>query len=191
VIAYDIQFTESTVRKEDNALIEAVARAGNVVLATTEVDANGRTNVFGGAEVVRQIRARVGNAAIPTDPGGVIRRVPYEVDRLKSFAVVTAERARGLALPASAMHGKSAWIDFRGRPGSIRYASFSRVLASKVPPSFVRGTVVVVGPVAPSLQDVHATSTSGGELMSGAEVEANAIWTVLHDFPLRSPGAPS
>jgi adenylate cyclase len=188
VIAYDIQFTERTVLKEDNALIEAVARAGNIVLATTEVDAQGRANVFGGEDVVRQVGARVGNANIRADPGGVLRHVSYEVDGLQSFAVVTAERATGHAIAASALPGKSAWIDFRGPPGTMRYASFSQALTGTVPASFFRGKIVVVGPVAPSLQDVHPTSASGSGLMPGAEVEANAIWTVLHGFPLRSSG---
>ena len=187
VIAYDIQFTERTVPKEDNALIEAVARAGNVVLATTEVDAQGRANVFGGQAVVRQVGARVGNASIPADRGGVLRHVPYEVDGLRSFAVVTAERATGHAIATAAVPGRSAWIDFRGPPGTIHYASFSQALTGKVPASFFRGKIVVVGPVAPSLQDVHPTSAGGG-LMPGAEVEGNAIWTVLHAFPLRSSG---
>ena len=57
-IAYDVQFTEPSANPaEDNALIQAVGRAGYVVLATTEVDENGKTNVFGGEEVLRQFRA--------------------------------------------------------------------------------------------------------------------------------------
>ena len=39
VIAYDIQFTEQTDAADDNALVTAVGRAGNVVLSTTAVDA--------------------------------------------------------------------------------------------------------------------------------------------------------
>jgi hypothetical protein len=47
---------------------------------------------------------------------------------------------------------------------------------------------VVVGATAPTLQDVHATPL-GGDLMSGPEVQANAIWTAMHGDPLRSgPG---
>ena len=49
-IAYDVQFTEPTTPRQDNALIRAVQRAGNVVLSTTEVDENGESNVFGGRE---------------------------------------------------------------------------------------------------------------------------------------------
>src|SRR5207249_1130938 len=36
----------------------------------------------------------------------------------------------------------------------------------------------------PALQDIHATSTSAA--MPGPEVQANAIETALHGFPLRS-----
>ena len=45
---------------------------------------------------------------------------------------------------------------------------------------------MVIGATAPSLQDVHATSTTGDTLMSGPELQANAIWTAAHGFPLSS-----
>jgi hypothetical protein len=46
--------------------------------------------------------------------------------------------------------------------------------------------VVVIGVSDPTLQDVHPTPVTNGELMSGAEVQANAIWTAIHGLPLRS-----
>jgi adenylate cyclase len=185
VIAYDVQFTEPTSIKEDNALIDAVDRAHNVVLATTEVDEKGRSRIFGGEAVLREIGARSGNASYQTDSGGVIRRMPYETDKLENFAVVAAELAQGKRVdPGDFDHGK-AWIDFAGPPGTFPTFSFSRVYDGNVPKDFFRGKVVVVGPSASNLQDVHPTSVGGGDLMSGAEVEANAVATVLDDFPLR------
>ena len=80
----------------------------------------------------------------------------------------------------------SAWIDYRGPPDTFRNVSFSRVLRGKVPDSVFRGKTVVIGATAPSLQDLHATSTTGDELMSGPEIQANAIWTADHGFPLSS-----
>ncbi len=186
VIAYDIQFTEPTDPRDDNALIEAVARARNVVLATTELNGNGQTDVLGGGGILRQIHAVAANALLPTDTGGVIRRVPYEVQGLKSFSVQTAERATGKPIAPSALGGSSGWIDYLGPPGTVRTLSFSRVMRGQFDPSLVRGKIVVVGPVAQSLQDVHPTSVSGNELMSGAEVEANGISTALRGFPLRN-----
>ena len=45
------------------------------MLATTEVDDGGSTNVFGGDDVVRSVRARVGNANYVSDGGRVVRRM--------------------------------------------------------------------------------------------------------------------
>jgi response regulator RpfG family c-di-GMP phosphodiesterase len=45
---------------------------------------------------------------------------------------------------------------------------------------------VVVGGTAPTLRDVHSTPVGGKELMPGAEVQANAIWTAMKGLPLRS-----
>jgi HD-GYP domain-containing protein (c-di-GMP phosphodiesterase class II) len=52
-------------------------------------------------------------------------------------------------------------------------------------PAAVRGKVIVVGASSPTLQDVHATPVANDRLMSGPELQANAIWTVLHNLPLR------
>src|SRR3954447_23666930 len=88
-VVYDVQFTEPTVPREDNALIEAVAHMRHVVLATTEVGPGGSANVFGGDDVVRGLGARAADALFPGSE--VIRRVPYAVDGLVSLAVASAE----------------------------------------------------------------------------------------------------
>ena len=80
--------------------------------------------------------------------------------------------------------GHTAWIDYDGPPGTIKTVSLSRVEQGKTPRGLFRNKVVVVGPSAPSLQDVHPTSTTGNELMSGAEIQANAIETVRRGLPL-------
>jgi adenylate cyclase len=178
VIAYDVQFTEPSDEPQDNKLIDAVAYARGVVLATTEVDEFGRGNVFGGNVPPG---SEIGDALIKPDPGDVLRRLPYAVQGLTAFSVVAAELWSGHGIRPFA---KDRWIDYAGPPGTIPTVSFSNVWLGKVPESFFRGKVVVVGPAAPSLQDVHPTPF--GENMSGAEIQANAISTVLRDFPLKS-----
>ena len=186
-IAFDVQFTEATDPADDNALVEAVAKAGHVVLATTEVDAQGHSNVFGGDSVLRQIGARAANASIITDSDGVIRHVQRSVDGLETFGLVTADVAAGH--PVHWPGGKSQWIDFAGPPGRVKTYSYSDVYFGKVPASAFAGKIVVIGPAAPSLQDVHATSASGSQWMPGAEVQANIAATALGGFPLRDgPG---
>jgi adenylate cyclase len=189
VIAVDIQFTEQTDPRDDNALIEAVARAGGVVLSTTEVDRSGEANVLGGEELLHEINARAANTLIEPDPGGTIRKMHYEVGGLVSFPVAIAEAATGEAIdPYQLESDGQAWIDYRGPPDTFRNVPYSRVLRGEVPASVFRGKTVIVGATAPSLQDVHPTSTSGDELMSGPELQANAAWTAEHGFPLTSTG---
>ncbi|MGE5408064.1 MAG: CHASE2 domain-containing protein, partial [Syntrophothermus sp.] len=189
VVAIDIQFTEPTDPRDDNALIEAVARMGGVVLSTTEVERGGRTNVFGGSEVLAEIDARAANGNYKLDPGGTIRKMQHSIDGLVTFPVATAEAATGKTIEPSEMEGDGeAWIDYRGPPGTFRYVPYSRVLRGEFPEGVFRGKTVIVGAVAPSLQDVHPTSTTGNEVMSGPEIQANATWTAIHGFPLSSSG---
>ncbi len=166
-IAYDVQFTEPTRRKEDNALIEAVDRAPRIVLATTEVDAKGRSRVLGGEELLAEIGARSGNAILNQDEGGVQRSFPYSFDGLRGFAVVAAELATGRPVGRAPFADGDALIDYLGPPGTVPTYSFSRVLDDRVPADAFRGRVVVVGASAPRLQDVHPVPTSSDDVMAG------------------------
>ena len=185
VIAYDVQFTEPSPDPEDDfALIDAVAAAGNVVLGTSEVDSDGHTNVLGGDENVRDANGLVASAQYDLDPNGVIRRIPYDTEGLGSMAVVSARRAYGRVPDRSRFEPDGAWIDYSGGPGSVRTYEFSDVMKNRVPARAFRGKVVVVGATAPSLQDVHPTSTSGAEQMPGPEIQAHAIDTLRRGAPL-------
>ncbi len=192
VIAYDVQFTEPTVPAQDNALIESVANAGNVVLATSEVDRNGKTDVFGGGPILKQIHAapRREHGGLLADGDGVIRRMGYSYQKLESFALVATQAKAGHPILRAALAGGRP-IDFRGPPGDDpgSISKFSRVLQGRFDPALVRGRVVVVGVSAPSLQDVHPTAVDQSHLMSGAELAANEIDTALRGFPLsQAPG---
>jgi CHASE2 domain-containing sensor protein len=184
-IVYDVQFTEPTTERDDLALYDAVARARNVVLATGETDEHGATNVLGGEENLAAAHARAAAANLPTVSGGIYQRFTASDGGLATIAVVAARQSGGPRLDASVFGAKGAWIDFRGPPRTIAAVSFSDVLRGRVDPARLRGKVVVVGATAPTLQDVHATPVSDDRLMSGAEIQANAIWSALHGVPLR------
>ncbi len=189
VIAYDVQFTEPTDPADDNALIDAIGRAHNVVLATDEVAANGEVNVLGGADVVREVGARVGDSSVKLDGDGVLRRLWPSLQGLESFPVVVAERASGRKVASSTFGGGGIPVDFAGPPGTITTVSFSRVLEGKVPASAFKGKIVIVGATAPNLQDIHQTAASRSEPMSGPEIHANAVASVLRGLPLRESPA--
>jgi CHASE2 domain-containing sensor protein len=182
VIAYDVQFTEKGPDpRADRALRAAVRQSRRIVLATTDPDVSPFLRSFSPP-------AEIGDTGLPDDPGAVVRRLGYSVGGLKSFSLLAAEIAGGQRISASSLGGGTAWIDFRGPPGTIRAVSFARVVDGRVPPGFFAGKVVVVGATAPSLQDLHTTSVSGDGQMTGPEIVANAISTALRGFPLR--GAP-
>ncbi len=187
-IVYDVQFTEPTDERDDLALFESIRRARDVVLAATEVDARGHTNVLGGDANVRRAHAVVAAANLPGEDGGIIRRYPYSLLGLKSVAVAAA-RVAGTSIPASRFAHDRALIDFRGPPGTVPTFSFSDVLRGKVAPQAFRGKVVVVGATAPTLQDVHQTSITSDTPMPGPEIQANATWTALHRNPLQPVAA--
>ncbi len=184
-IAYDVQFTEPTDDANDNALFDAVGRAGHVVLSTTEVGARGATKVLGGDANLRSIGARAANTNLPAAPGGILRRLPYAIDGLTTFPVATRQAAGQRDIRRADFGGGGAWIDYAGPPGTIRTVSFSRLVRGKLDPGLFRGKTVVVGATAPSLQDVHPSPTSGSQLMPGPEITANAITTVQRGLPLR------
>jgi len=196
VIAYDVQFTEPSPtgeQSDDERLLQSIFEATHaghpVVLATTEVDPGGGTAVLGSDETRRSVGGGVGNAIMPGDPGGIVRRVSYEHDGLRSFAVSSARAALGRQPSRSQFAGRGPLIAFPGPPGTIPTYSFSDVAAGRGPRGTFSDKVVVVGAVAPSLQDLSATATSGSDLMPGPELQAAAIQTILDDFPLRrTPG---
>jgi adenylate cyclase len=189
VIVYDIQFTEPTNPEDDGLLYDAIYRAGNVVLGTSEIGPRGTTRILGSDKNVRAARALPASAQYDLDPNGVIRRIPYETDGLRTMPVVAYQRAFGHAPARSGFEPDGAWIDFAGPPRTVTTVSFSRLLAHDFPSGVFRGRIVVVGASAPSLQDVHPTSTSGSDEMAGPEVQASAINTLIHGAPLRQvPG---
>jgi CHASE2 domain-containing sensor protein len=184
-VIYDVQFTEGTTPRQDNALFDAIARFPGTILATTETDDAGGTNVLGGDDNVRAAGATAAMATFPIQGGGVIARVEPSRDGVATLAVAAA-RSLGHRVDVGGFEDGGAWIDFRGPPGTIPELSFSAVREGEVAASAIRGKVVIVGMTALTGQDSHPTPTVRDELMSGPEVQANALWTVLHDEPLRT-----
>jgi adenylate cyclase len=189
VIAYDFQFTEFSDRPtDDERLAQAVldtAPKVPVVLATVDVLPGGKTQIFRGA--VEKLGAHPANATVIADDDGIFRRVWYSERRLKTFSVVAAEQALQRRLSGPPYPGKGLWVDFAGGPGSIEQLSFSKVMNGEVPASKLRGKVVVVGATASTFQDVHPVATSGRLPMSGPELQANAIQSLMRGSPLKEP----
>ena len=183
VIVYDVQFTEeSDDPRADNRLIEASRAAGNVVFSTTETGERGESNVFGGGEALAYARAESGNGLLPEDPGGVVRRVPAQIDGLDTLAVAAVRRL-GEPIPFDGLGGEGGWIDFRGRRRAPPPGVVLRRSPGRVPAERVRGKIVVVGATRPSLQDVAPGVLGRRGTMSGRRCTRPRSDTLLRGAP--------
>jgi CHASE2 domain-containing sensor protein len=182
LIAYDVSFDRPTNEADLVALLEAARLSAPVVFATSLITQTGQSEVLGGRANLAAAHTHAGATFLPSDHDGVLRRTAAQVNRFPTFAAVVSHLLQ--RHPASKAELEDGWIDYRGPPGTVTNLSFVKVLKNEFDPALVRGKVVVVGATAPVLQDEHAAST--GSPMSGPEVQANAIDTVLRGFPLRS-----
>ncbi len=195
-IAFDVQLTEASSKglADDEALAAAIQAAHRrTVFGFTETNARGDVRFLGsteGSKLLAELGARPGSTLFPPDPGGFIRRMQYSVDKLPTLAVVTAEVAENRSIRPKRFPGTSTYIDFPGPAGTIPSVSLSSAYGcsgcGRLPAGFFHNKIVVVGATAPSLQDIHPTSTDA--LMSGPELQADAIATVIQGFPLRTVG---
>ncbi|CAB4962316.1 unannotated protein [freshwater metagenome] len=185
-VAYDVEFSEQTTPAADDALIEAIDAVPRIVLAGFATDDRGRTAILGGEEVQRAVGARVGHVGVLIDGDGVLRRFPDRTARLTSFPVAVAEHATGRRVDRTPFASDGdALVDWVGGERAVPTYSFADVLDGRVPASRLRGRIVVVGATAPSLKDVRSTPMDGGSPLSGPEIQADAIATVLRGVPLR------
>ena len=191
-IVYDVQFTEPTERaRGPRAARRGRARAGDVVLATSETDGRGAHQRARRRRRTCAPPARAAAASnLPTDPGGVIRALPRDA----RAACLAGRRGRAaLGAPASRPAGfddGGAWIDYRGPPGHDPdlLVLRPRPAATSTP----RGCAARSSSSAPPRRRCRTSTPTpdrARELMSGPEVQANAIWTALHGFPLRDAPA--
>lgn len=183
LLVMDISFDRPTTTAADDALYEAAQRAAPVVFSTAEISRGGETEVLGGNANLASIGDRAAAADFAVDPDGVIRHTLAQVKGLPTVAAAVEQELTGH--PANPHQLAGGWIDFPGPPGTVRTLSFLQVFHDHFDAAAVRGKVVVIGATASGLQDLH--TTAAGSPMSGPEVQADAIATVLAGFPLRSP----
>ena len=200
LIVFDVQFTEPQGNtnqdiKDDNALLLACRRAGNCVMASTEFNNAGQSAVFGGPPGQKFARTVVGNGNVINDPDGVVRRIYYEQQGVKPLGVVAYERLTGKKVTRSDFGGDTTYVDYAGPGGTIKRVSYSHVCPgcgqdshgrpvkiAQAPPGYFKDKIAVVGPIAPTLQDIHETPYDS--VMPGAEYQANVLETARQGFPV-------
>ena len=183
-IVYDVQFTEPTEADEDLALYDAVARAGNVVLATSETDGAGpherprrrREPAPRPAPRPRRATSRRGRAASS-------ERFTYARRSARRRSPSSRPRALGGAGPEVADFARRRRLDRLPRrpghdPAPSRSPTSLRRPRARARPARQDRRRRRLGAVAAG-RPRHARRPAT-QLMAGAEIQANAIWTALH-----------
>jgi CHASE2 domain-containing sensor protein len=169
-----------------------------------------RAELLGRPAGVEATGVRTGFAGLPNDADDNNRRADYVVGTTanvdaQTIAFAAADVARhgelgrrlqsqpsaGCALPSAPRRAEgdqsrcTTWIDFRGPPGSIRRVPALDVIDGRVPRRAFKDEIVVVGVTAPTEPpDLHRTPLDGDRPMSGPELQANAIDTMVRGSTL-------
>jgi CHASE2 domain-containing sensor protein len=210
VIALDVAFQGKQELRGDLALLDAMrVTRGRLVLPFVDFGVAAgiaRPELLGRSDTVERTGVTTGYAGLPDDRDGQERRADYEVAaessnqadvKMATFAFAAARVARRAGLsrhvndvPTAKRRAwggqteSTTWIDFRGPSGTFRRVSALDVLDGRVPARDFRNKAVVIGVVAHGSPDGHHR-TPLDSAMPGAEVQANALDTMLRGEPLR------
>jgi EAL domain-containing protein (putative c-di-GMP-specific phosphodiesterase class I)/CHASE2 domain-containing sensor protein len=183
-IAFDVDFSSPSEPSEDEALAQALSRAGGtVILPAFRRDGEARAapeDVF----PVSDFRDRAFIAAANVRPGadGVLRTMPSAVEiggsPRPSLAAMLAEKGGEVGAPFL--------IDRSIDPAGIPRHSMADLIAGRIPAATLRGKRVVIGATAIELGDRYAMPDRG--LIPGVVVQALAAETLLGGHILHPVG---
>jgi len=209
VIAIDVLYDQEShfFPEGDAALVDAVARAGNVVLGSSVLV--GLDPSLLTLEPVIVSHHTPFDALLPyaphglvngiTDADGLIRNALlweyFQGERLHSFPVEIAMMYLGVTEPHPFIQeNPSMFLRFSGEPGiagnpgDFFWYSFADIFEPWFDPGFLDGKIVLIGPYAIGMMDNHAVPILRGALMYGVEIHANAVQAILDEaFILRTP----
>jgi adenylate cyclase len=202
VIGYDVNFPEPSNDKDDGDLAAALKDAGNVVLPLELSMLVGRKSLTYDPQTVLQPIPLLGAAAkatghvnSPPDMDNVFRRLPLAV-KGKDASSIPSFESEILRLAGQENRLSEAPLDKLGRmrvnfsgppnnPQGFRTISAANVLRGTADLSPLKGGIVLVGATAFDLHDNLLVPTSGGQPMSGIEIHANVLDTLLNRRWLR------
>lgn len=187
-VGYDVLFMEQA--DGDAALAASVARARMVYLAgVIEPDpVTGKLRLVRPLPAILQASAGIGGVQLLPDRDGVIRGAETAIMTDAGLLPQLPTRLARRAVPgAFDKVGRDRFrIAFAGRDAFPR-VSFARLAAGEVPPGMIAGKLLLVGATAAGMGDIHPVPSSSGSLMSGVEIQANILNTLIGGHAIHSP----
>lgn len=198
VIAFDVTFPSPSAddTEADQALVEAVASAGNIVLPVYGTFASSAKQ--GGLEALeisepfaelKEAAAAVGHINTIPDRDRVVRSSLYSFtndgQQVESFSWVIyrmfkerlGETVNAVMLPLDGF-GRF-HISYTGRPGQYEAIPYSAVLSGDVPADYFKDRIVLIGPYATGFKDDYLTPLQVKSPMYGVEIHANIVQALL------------
>ncbi len=179
--------------RDDQAIAVAIERAGNVILAAFFSEIEGplyfKEHLNPPLPLIREQAKGFGFTNLPVDSDGIIRRgmlaQEHQGISRPSFAYRLFEFISGVQ-NRDPPRG-SILINFHGPSGTFPAIPYYQVLRGEVPPETFKDKIVLVGAMAPSLHDLFPTPFATEQRMSGVEIQANLLETLLQGNPLAHP----
>ena len=186
VIGLDISFFESYNKNVDKEFGNNIRNLGNVIIPVEYTEFEIINNKLYGKELLKPIKELenidLGFVNIFKDDDGVTRTAPLYIngkENHKSLGLKIAETYRGKEIN---YNDEELIINFIGKPGTFNTISFTDILNKKKEFNF-KNKIILVGSTSPDLHDEAVVPTSYGKAMSGVEIHANIIQTLLNkDF---------
>lgn len=194
VVGYDVSFPEPSNASDDARLASAIQQTRKTILPLEA----GVVSIDGSVTTVRRILgpipvlADVSSVGIVNTVAGtdsITRYIPVHMERDtqqldEHFSLLLAREymlVKQQVDPTKLVKSEGGLmrINFVGRPDSFPIYSFIDVVNGEIPAERFKDKIVLVGATAINLHDNQITSVSGRSPMSGVEIHANAVQTIL------------
>lgn len=191
-----LQYLKIEGHPDDLQLAQAISIAKNVVLALhaiAEPSENGKSKAQTFLDPIDPIlkgKPNLGVTLLFPDQDNLVRRVPLEFDKNsrteKTFPLKIAELILAEKFPKNIPNENGMMINLSRNPDAFTKISFVDIYKNNFKTPDVSGKIALIGATALTLQDNHPTPVTGDTPMSGVEIHANAIQTILDNAFLQT-----
>ncbi|MEO9492569.1 MAG: CHASE2 domain-containing protein, partial [Marinomonas sp.] len=191
-VAIDILFLEATEPVADEALASSIRNAGNVIVPHTFFDRTDGVDGSVAALPVPSIAAAasgLGHVSIFPERDGIVRRfspIYQSSDGKYEHLILGLSKVAGRDMAQDIAQADALPIIQYQLPGGFLTFSASDVMDRAAPQEFFKDKIVLIGATAQGLGDRYAVPTYAGRIMSGVEVQANALDSVISGRTLAS-----